>query len=723
MLNDLALVERAMADAGVDLADRHPDVKDMAKGAALRVRLAADGGVADLDIIPDAGNGATWTLRDGQHNGFPGLKTKTGLLALPEAERTAHAAAWKTANPLARLAELRRLAAACPVDPAVESGWPEPGHRRRIAERGAALRGLGAAPASAAVAAVFDRFLRALDRRPAFAADLAQRLVAYAGARGGDWIDMARAALVEPVALVIDVPAGEFARDASDPRQIGAVSAALAGQGGADAPSGRCALSGHDAPLHRGNFPQPNLPGLGQTYIFSRNADIPSLTRYGRTSDASFPLDAALARRLASAIAVLTTPPEQGRTWRLIPAECGDKPDLLVVSRPLASALCDDRREEEDDEDENAPRAGLAQWRSLGERLHEQLDAKASDHKPVEDVLVLVLRTVDPANRKAIYQRRLSAAEIFEAWTRWRAACANRPDWLSLPSPVKGERTLISLRPPPTLAPLSLTPDTAVRFTHGGRRRTPLVGVGAPEAFALFLGEGDARLRAARLLRLIVQRHGALLSGLAHARAKGTDALKTFDPRADLRAAALRSATWLGALLHRLDRDTETYMSDVAFRLGQLLWAVDRIHVGYCADMRGGATPPVLIGAAVFGVAGDDPARALAMLQQRIKPYLAWLGSGAMSRIRDRAEGLEGRGEKSRAIAMRAALSLPQRARALIEGLSGELRSYATRQEVADDAFRAELLLGYLAGLKPEPKTSAAAPAAGGADLAQGEQE
>ena len=74
MLNDLLEIERSLTANRISLADRHPDIKDMAKGLALRVRLGGGGRIAHVEIISDAGRGVQWTLRDGQHNGFPGLK-------------------------------------------------------------------------------------------------------------------------------------------------------------------------------------------------------------------------------------------------------------------------------------------------------------------------------------------------------------------------------------------------------------------------------------------------------------------------------------------------------------------------------------------------------------------------------------------------------------------------------------------------------------------------
>ena len=121
---------------------------------------------------------------------------------------------------------------------------------------------------------------------------------------GDEWLDPVRAAPTGPVPLAIDVEDMEFQRNAGDLHQIEPVSAALSGPSPAEgdrATAGTlCALTRDAAKLHAGPFPQPNLRGFGQTYIFSRNCDIPSLTRHGRTADASFPVAADLARRLKS---------------------------------------------------------------------------------------------------------------------------------------------------------------------------------------------------------------------------------------------------------------------------------------------------------------------------------------------------------------------------------------------------------------------------------------
>jgi hypothetical protein len=698
MLNDLHEIERGMTANGIIPPDDHEDIKDMAKGLALRVRLGVGGRIAQVEIIADAGRGAQWTLRDGQHNGFPGLRLgeegkdgqpPKGLLSLRAAAREVHERAWgNDKTPLGRRVELSRLLAENPVDATMSSSWPNAGHRKRIAERLDALRPLSKDPSTASVPAAFERFLLALEVSPSLVENLTEALREKVGSGGDEWLEPARAALIGPIALAIDVAESDFDRDAGDPRQIEYVSAELSAA--SDDVEGQCALTGKLAKLHSGNFPQPNLPGLGQTYVFSRNKDIPSLTRYGRTADASFPIDSGLVRRLAGTVKTLTNKDAEGRTWRLIPAEAGDKQDLLVVSlvsdpdAGIADAIADDDRASVD---------GATRWDELGKRLLSQTRGDTSIGHLQDEVNVLVLRTVDPANRKAIYHRKTNAAEFWKAAERWKAALSNAPEWLGFPLPEKG-KSEVTFRRPAYVAPLSIISLSRRLFVSGGRRTIEAIGVPAADAFGHFLREGDADRRTRRLLRLLLRRHGSLLRGVAVARLRGTDHLKSFDPKTDLRRNALRSVAWIAALLHSLGRQKELYMSDAAFRLGQFLAAADVVHIGYCMDVRGGSIPPTLIGNSVFGLAGANPMRALSMLQGRWKPYDAWAkrlssGDGRKPQTKGDEAGWAIRNGRSQA----------RRIRELCPPLAEELK-----QVKVSDEFRAELLLGYIAGLPPLPK-------------------
>lgn len=702
MLNDLLIIERGLSAHGVDVAGRHPDIKDMAKGGALRVRLAAGGRVTSVEMIQDAGGGAVWTLRDGQHNGFPGLKTAAGLLLLDQDSLDAHNATWSgDKSPIARRRELQRLLTAHPTRVDQIATWPSMGHRRRIAERLASLQSLADDPLSAAVPAVFERFLAALEGAPSFLEQLLNVLSVYVGGdRGDDWNDPIRAALTGPVALAIDVEELEFQRDATDPRQAPAVSGVLSGASASLRSNDTimCALGGDVVTPHAGNFPQPNLPGLGQTYLFSRNNDIPALARYGRTADASFPIGAERVQRLSGAAIALTREEMKDKTWRLMPADVGDKPDLLIVSladpdlSPAEALTSDDEV------------SGLAALKELASRVIAQSKGKLEHGQPEEDVTLLVLRSVDPANRKSIYHHSLSALEFWLAAQRWLAAVANTPPWMGFPFPEKGKAELV-VRRPFYVAPLSIVLLSRILFAKGGElRRVNVAGVSAAEAFQLFLGRGDVPRLARRILALLIKRHGDLLSGLAEARKRGAGGLKTFDPKTDLRRDALRSATWIGVLLLCIDRPKEVYMWDAGFRLGQLLATADVVHVGYCMDVRKGSIPSALIGNALLGLASERPHAALQLLLKRWPPYAHWALSAKPVPRGGKDE------DRGKAIAVNTALSHARRIAPIAAALCAQLQPMGGK---TSEAFQAELLLGYMAGLPPREKNSESTAPAG----------
>ena len=202
MLNELHALERGLTQAGLETVAKHPDVSQLLKGDVVGVRLAGSGEISELELLPGKTRREIWTLRDGKHNGFPGLKTAHGLLNLDETAREDHEERWKAAKgAAAKRAEIMRLVQA--ADP--HSGlaeWPKPGHRLRIKERLAQLRSLGDDPYTAAVPAVFHRFLCALEAEPPFLSQLLGALLETAREGEDAWIDIVRTALIDPHPLI-----------------------------------------------------------------------------------------------------------------------------------------------------------------------------------------------------------------------------------------------------------------------------------------------------------------------------------------------------------------------------------------------------------------------------------------------------------------------------------------------------------------------------------------
>ncbi len=108
-----------------------------------------------------------------------------------------------------------------------------------------------------------------------------------------------------------------------------------------------------------------------------------------------------------------------------------------------------------------------------------------------------------------------------------------------------------------------------------------------------------------------------------------------------------------------------------------------------------GASHHLLLGNQVFTMAQTAPTKALATLCRRWKPYDGWVKKAARDRERiDRMVASKAHEEKQRGWDIRVALRHAREMRSLADELATSLAPCAI-----DDTFRAELLLGYIAGL------------------------
>jgi hypothetical protein len=721
MLNELLVVERGARLAGIGMPERHPDVKDVGRMATLLVQLDAKGEVSSVQ--PVAREVKAWTLRDGQHNSFPFVKSEVPLWAIPKDEKLLEDATDRKSERSVRRSALLALAADADFNAKELAGWPGTALLNRLRERRRELASLDDTDA-AVVPATIDRFLLACDTSGDRGPQRLLRATIEHLVRGlrqsaqDHWLEVARAILVGKFdkkrncwvcdgALLFE--ASGYGVSMVHPMTVVRVSEALrvAGNSSKDAKdTGICSLTGVKATLLTGNFPQPNLPVLGQTYLFSKNRDIPANDRYRHfvmvvSEDAAMRIDAALR--------ALTSKERDGVTWRAIPGEGSKQSDLLLafVAEAPEAAAASALAEEGYFSLEATPAAGaagsdsIAAFEKRAARLVDAVRAKVGADFRKTPVQLAVLRKVDPANRKVVYAGTASVSELYDAASGWVAGERNVPPWLSLLVLRKGERIPTRMTPP-HLAPLGVISFSKSLFLRGGTERQEVTGLPASEALGLFLEAAahgsPGRRRVARVLRMVLGRRAAVVWGTAHALRSGTELER------DFRYEALRTVSMLGVLLHKVGRTKEGYMSDAAFKLGQLLAAADAVHAGYCADVRGGAVPPSLLGNQVFAMAQTAPSKALATLCRRWKPYDGWAKKAAQERDQSgklRADRLvesvkkedQGRGWK-----IRMALRDAREVRAIADELGRSLPDC-----VVDDVFRAELLLGYIAGL-PKPQ-------------------
>lgn len=722
MLNELLMVERGARAAGLKMVEGHPDLKDAGRIPTLLVRLDVEGAVSSVQPLPAAAT--AWTLRSGQHNSFPFLKAKAPLWVIPEPDARLDLAISKKSGE--RREALLAIADDGHFNKEAFQDWPGAGFLARLRARYQDLAVLQSAGIEL-VRATIHRFVIACESSGNAEGVSFLRNVAEKAIQGvhhsatKDWLDVAAGLLIGTAKIgkrrregsaALLVEADGYHRSIADPKTRAEVAEALRRSATDDtgtAAHAVCALTGSaDGPLLSGNFPQPNLPIIGPTYLFAKNRDIPANDRYGRFAGDAFRIGRDEAIRLEAAIRALTSPDRRGLTWRGIPGEVSKYRDLLLAlveqapDVPIIEAVADDDFSEERPTEDGGSAGSVAAYEKRAQRLISAIEAKVGADFRKTPVRLLVLRKVDRANRKAVYARAPTVGDLYHAATDWVAGERNVP-MLTLPVLRWGEGKPCPMLPP-HVAPLGLIAFSRTMFNRGGIEHQEIKGLPSAEALSLFLDRTGAPglpawRSAERVVRLVLSRRSSLVMGTAHTMRRDVTELEKLDHRKALREA-LRTVTVLGVLLHKLGRTKETYMNDPAFKLGQLLAAADMVHAGYCADVRAGDIPPSLLGNQVFAMAQTAPVKALATLCQRWKPYGGWANRASRDRTRvDNLVASRVKDDERRGWEIRKALRHAREVGPLAEELAVAL---GTR--TVDDVFRAELLLGYIAGL-PRART------------------
>jgi hypothetical protein len=218
--------------------------------------------------------------------------------------------------------------------------------------------------------------------------------------------------------------------------------------------------------------------------------------------------------------------------------------------------------------------------------------------------------------------RQYKIDRISAGFEEWRQASRNIPLAFKLFVPVgKG-------LPAASFEPRMLSPGEIVRLSksmwiRGGSEQTELTGCGLATVYDLYLGEGPTSVFAAKqILEMTLRRCAPLLLLTGDQLSRHGYMVK--DLPVNGRKDALRAFSLLGTTLYKLDRRKETYMNEPAFLLGRMLAFADVLHVQYCQVVRGGSIPPQLLGNQHFAMMADRPARAFALLGDRLKIYQAW---------------------------------------------------------------------------------------------------
>lgn len=702
MLNEMMILRRTLKELGVSTESRHPDIQMLGKGSPLlRVFLNATGDVTEVEVVSAKEATNYWTFRDGNKNSFPHIRFKPAMRRGADQDTISEITRGRKSLEHRRNTYLA-LREKMPLTVAPQISWLGESHRAKIRDRGMAVR-----TSENPSAQIFDELVGAFLKTTDFAL-LVQIEAAVVEQLSRDPSEdllllANRLSFAEPkdskdtkadCDMLFDFESSDGFSRAANPQMVAALSSSVACSIENDATT-ICALSGHRTKLVGSTFPKARMGNLGPTVLFSRNEDIPSAHRYGFFDASSMPVGSDIASELQAAVEELVSSNREQKAWTKIPSERPKKKnkpsplDLLVCHIPALPDL----------EIANGLALNEATFEVLGQRITELTTGSNSFIPASARIDIFIFRRIDKGNVKTIFSSSVTLAAFQAATDLWQQACRNTPP-VSLLIPVKkGE-------PAVAFTPRTLTPGQIVRLTrqtyhHDGLDSYEASGLSFAECFSLVMrtrANSQATIR--RILRLTLARFAPLLTGIGHVRSRQFKSHSKPDMEAfktDSRRDALDAISLIGALLFQFDIKITKDMNTPAYLLGQLLAGSDILHRGYCLDVRGGSLPPKLIGNTALTTAEKNPLSALNQLSRRWPPYNGWATKRRRDDFKQMIDQAKTEGDKSRFRMIRdgawAPVNMASLAAALAESLTDER---------PDDIFRAQLFLGYVAGL-PRP--------------------
>ncbi len=687
MLNELYSIYQGLEAAGESPAIKHNDIQSPGMGTTFRVMLDEDGQVSSAKLMSKEQIKNSWSLGNGKKNQFPAIKVVYPLLA----EGHADYLAWKEEVSKPSEAEyselIECLSQKYPVDLSHIDCWPS--YRKQVLTRKEQLTGIKDCEA---IYQLFDRYSRTetgveiLKKVTDLLIESAQQgadslsLKATCTLLFGD--DVTPKGLIKDgkrVTLMLDCfPQTGIDIYASSRDRVASLSQALftaESKTNKKTRNAECALTGDVGQVVYDIFPNEKLSVVGSTTLFAKNATTsgPTVKRYNTSGGAAFSVSDKLSQKLAASISFINSAEFKDKTWSKLPSILGASPSLLL-------AYCK--------EDWEIALTPLITGESEIDDFDDYLDATESvlaaftgrvlNLDPVVDFAEIII--LDKANRKINFSTTTKVSQLIRAVKQWQQACQNFPSFKLYALVHKNKKQMCQ---PWAISPQQVMYLSRQKYIRDGSQSTTMPGISFADVMKLFLGQNSKAI-ANRCLQRISEQYQPLLKYCALSRLQfvlGSKVHVKTNPKNN--AQALSAVTLMSVLLFKIGRTKEIYMKDFAFQLGQLCSAMDELHIGYCKSERKGDIPNTLLGNQVYGMALQNPIRAMAVLASRRKPYDSWVKRMMAKNIRS--------DDKAIISAICAQIWMSR----LAEKLSGTLSKYSV---VNSDTYKAELMLGYLAG-------------------------
>lgn len=686
MLNELYAIYKGLEAAGESPVIKHNDIQSPGMGITFRVILDEHGHVSSVKLMTREQIQNSWSLGNGNKNQFPAVKVVYPLLA----EGHVDYLAWKEEVRKPSETEYRelieRLSQQYSVDLSQISCWPS--YRKQVLARKEQLAGIDDCES---VYQLFERYSQT--NTGVEILEQVTNLLVESAMQGMDIYSLKHICTLlfgddvtpkgeikdgKRITLMLDCfPQADIDIYASSRDRVAGLSRALfAAESKANKKTrnAECALTGDVGQVVFDIFPKEKLNVVGSTTLFAKNATTsgPTVKRYDISGGAAFPISDKLSQKLAASIAFINSIKFKDKTWSKLPSTIGASPSLLLAyckedwELPLTPLITGELEVDDFDDYLDATESVLATFKGKDLSLDAVVD--------FAEIIVL-----DKANRKINFSTTAKVGQLILAVKQWQHACQNSPSFKLLALMHKNEKQMCL---PWAISPQQVMYLSRQKYIRDGSESISLPSISFADVMKLFLGHNNQAL-AKRCLQRIAEQYQPLLSYCALSRLQWVLQAKAH-VKTNLKnnTQALSAVTLMAVLLFKIGRTKEIYMNDFAFQLGQLCSAMDELHIGYCKSERKGDIPNSLLGNQVYGMALQNPIKAMAVLASRRKPYDSWV-----KRMMAKNTRYE---DKAITAAIFAQIWMTKQAKTLSEFLSSPIEK--------SDTYKAELMLGYLAG-------------------------
>lgn len=380
--------------------------------------------------------------------------------------------------------------------------------------------------------------------------------------------------------------------------------------------------------------------------------------RYGKIGRRSYPIAETEQKKMQSALLWISRAEQKNITWtKTAPQEvlfvfCAQSPVKYDKLLPSLQKLYTPEMQEKTFKDASSKFIASIKIKDKKERNLQHSDS----------LRFFVLRKLDKGRSKIVYTYNTSPEKIIEARNEWLKGCRNLPN-------------IQFNKDKNDIYPLEVTGYMNAFWNQSGNKiDKDFRAYPGYYGIKVFFGNDKTIIRQdLSFLITKLQRIAQVLGNLLVKQAQNKFAEEWKG-----------SLILLGLYLYKLHCQKEEYMTSYPYFLGQMLKVSDLLHAFYCDVVRQGSMPAQFVGSSLYLSAAEMPGQALMMLSQRMQPYIAWAKTYALRQNEDswKANWL---------------LSL-------YEKIAAGLWKQWQRETRFNDEERAELFIGYLAGLPVKEK-------------------